>query len=39
MEFLRDPIAYGQFDWADPISLDEFLTTRSFRGLFVAPLT
>ncbi|MGI9599292.1 MAG: hypothetical protein ACR2QK_24225 [Acidimicrobiales bacterium] len=38
MEFLRDPIAYGQFDWSDPITLDEFATPRVFRGLFVAPL-
>lgn len=38
IEFLEDPIAYGQYDWADPISLDEFLGTRAFRGTFVAPL-
>lgn len=37
-EFLRDPIAYGQFDWGDPIELEEFNTSRHYRGRYVAPL-
>ncbi len=38
-EFLADPISYGDFDWSDPIALDEFETTRPFKGRYVAPLS
>lgn len=37
-EFLADPIAYGQYDWSDPIGLDEFIHARPFRGSYAAPL-
>lgn len=36
--FLADPIGYGVFDSDDPITLDEFSTTRHHRSLYVAPL-
>jgi hypothetical protein len=38
-EFLADPIGYGQYEFADPLSLDEFSTCRHMHGLYIAPLT
>lgn len=38
-EFLRDPIGYGAYDFADPISLSEFSSHRHVHGIFVAVLT
>lgn len=37
--FLRDPIGYGSYDFADPISLGEFTTCRHHHGTFLALLT
>jgi len=36
--FLADPIGFGAYDVNDPITLDEFVTARHHRTLFVAPL-
>ncbi len=38
-EFLRDPIGYGDYDFADPISLSEFSSHRHMHDRFVAVLT
>lgn len=36
--FLADPIGYGAFDPDDPITLNEFSTSRHHRSLYIAPL-
>ncbi|MFT7598037.1 MAG: hypothetical protein ACI8TP_000958 [Acidimicrobiales bacterium] len=37
-DFLYDPIGYGDFDHSDPITLEQFITTRHHRGCYAAPL-
>lgn len=37
-EFLQDPIGYGDFDFGDSISLDEFATTRHMHGTYAAVI-
>lgn len=37
--FLHDPIGYGNFDYTDPISLDDFSCASHFHGRYVSALT
>ncbi len=37
-EFLADPIGDGQYDFGDPITLDEFETAHHWHGAYAAPL-
>ncbi len=36
--FLLDPIGYGDYDYDDPITLEEFVTARPMRGRYCDPL-
>lgn len=37
-EFLADPIGFGEYDYDDPITLDEFVTTTHMHGFYAAPV-
>jgi len=37
-DFLRDPIGHGDFDYDDPISFDEFSTSRHMRTCYAAAI-
>lgn len=34
--FLRDPIGYGHYNFADPITLEEFSSVANSHGNFVS---
>lgn len=38
-EFLRDPLGYGTYNWADPITLDEFAVTHHAHEMYMSVLT